>query len=132
MSSTLSVGGNITIQPTATSDVSLLFVTGNLNDGYYDYKIGKFTDKNSVSGFGMAMANASAQWTKFLSLTTDGNYNVTSVNILTNLVVSGDTSTGSDIRFKDKIEDVVIDIKAIADMPLFTLGGTTEQMMLST
>lgn len=37
-----------------------------------------------------------------------------------NAIITGDTSSGSDIRFKDKIEDVMLDIKAIADMPLFT------------
>lgn len=35
-------------------------------------------------------------------------------------VIKGDTSSGSDVRFKDKIEDVMLGIKAIADMPLFT------------
>ena len=116
----LDVAGNIRINPTDTSDVSLLFVTGTETDGYYDYKIGKFTDKNGVGGFGMAIGNISAQWTKFLSLSTDGNYNVTSVNILTNLVVSGDTSSGSDIRFKDVIKNKTLKIEHIAKAPLFT------------
>ena len=37
-----------------------------------------------------------------------------------NLVVAGDTSTGSDIRFKDKLADHRIALSDIADAPLFT------------
>lgn len=41
-------------------------------------------------------------------------------NINGNLIVSGDFSFGSDIRFKDKIEDIGISIADIAKAPLFT------------
>jgi hypothetical protein len=37
-----------------------------------------------------------------------------------NLVVAGDTSTGSDIRFKDKLSDHRIALSDIAEAPLFT------------
>ena len=37
-----------------------------------------------------------------------------------NLIVTGDTSSGSDIRFKDKIADHIIALSDIADAPLFT------------
>lgn len=37
-----------------------------------------------------------------------------------NLIVAGDTSSGSDIRFKDKITDHRIALSDIADAPLFT------------
>lgn len=37
-----------------------------------------------------------------------------------NAVIAGDTSSGSDIRFKDRIEDMAISISDIANAPLFT------------
>jgi len=37
-----------------------------------------------------------------------------------NLIVAGDTSSGSDIRFKDKITDHRIALSDIAEAPLFT------------
>jgi hypothetical protein len=43
-----------------------------------------------------------------------------STSITGNLVVSGDFSFGSDMRFKDKIEDMGISIADIAKAPLFT------------
>ena len=45
---------------------------------------------------------------------------LTSTSITGNLVVSGDTSSGSDIRFKDIIEHKTIKIEHIAKAPLFT------------
>ena len=42
------------------------------------------------------------------------------VTVTGNLVVSGDTATGSDIRFKDKLSDHRIALSDIADAPLFT------------
>ena len=45
---------------------------------------------------------------------------LTSTSITGNLVVSGDTSSGSDIRFKDIIEHKTLKIEDIANAPLFT------------
>ena len=89
---TASFLGNIKIQPANRDDVSLSFISGVESDQFYDYKIGKFTDVNSVSGFGIAMANQSGAWMKFLSLTTDAAYNIESVDILRPLQVKKDAT----------------------------------------
>lgn len=58
-----------------------------------------------------------------IGTTTDSGYKL-DVNgnsrINGNLVVAGDTSTGSDIRFKDKLSDHRIALSDIANAPLFT------------
>ena len=45
---------------------------------------------------------------------------LTTTSISGNLIVSGDFSFGSDMRFKDKIEDMGISLADIANAPLFT------------
>ena len=42
------------------------------------------------------------------------------IRIGTNLIVAGDTASTSDMRLKDKIEDVILDLDTMAQMPLFT------------
>lgn len=53
-------------------------------------------------------------WTKF-AVFNNGN-----TEVYGNLVVSGDTSSGSDIRFKDVIKNKTLKIEHIAKAPLFT------------
>lgn len=92
------VNGSITapsfiLAPTDTSDVSILFKSGTLNDSAYDYKIGKFTDANGKKAFGMAMAKSNGSWVKFLGVSTDGEYNVSKIDLLTNVEINGTLKT---------------------------------------
>lgn len=50
-----------------------------------------------------------------MSVKTDGD-----VEMNNNLIVKGDQATGSDIRFKNVIESKVLDIRDMAEAPLFT------------
>jgi hypothetical protein len=91
--------GSLTINgaTAGTADISLTFKHGTLLDEYYDHKIGKFTDANSIGGFGIAMAKADGTWYKYLGTTTDGYYGVISVDVLTNLKVSSSLTVSEDI-----------------------------------
>jgi hypothetical protein len=57
--------------------------------------------------------------TKVLTIAPADNFAFTTT-ISGNLVVAGDTSSGSDIRFKDKLSDHRIALSDIAEAPLFT------------
>lgn len=119
---TASFLGNIKIQPADREDVSLSFISGVESDQFYDYKIGKFTDANSISGFGIAMANANGAWVKFLSLTTDTSYNVTSVDFLRALHAKKDAyfsghmyvGASSNLMLGDKTAGIYLTYNAIS------------------
>lgn len=85
--------GDIILAPADTSDVSILFRSGTLSDSAYDYKIGKFTDANGKKAFGMAMAKPNGSWVKFFGVSTDGEYNVSKIDLLTNVEVNGTLKT---------------------------------------
>lgn len=114
--------GNIKIQPANRDDVSLSFISGVESGQFYDYKIGKFTDANAISGFGIAMANANGAWVKFLSLTTDTSYNVTSVDFLRELHAKKDAyfsghmyvGASSNLMLGDKTAGIYITYNAIS------------------
>lgn len=61
------------------------------------------------------VGNAYADTNIAMRIAPDGD-----VEINNNLIVKGDQATGSDIRFKNVIEDNVLDVKRIAEAPLFT------------
>lgn len=119
---TASFLGNIKIQPADREDVSLSFISGVESDQFYDYKIGKFTDANSISGFGIAMANTNGAWVKFLSLTTDTSYNVTSVDFQRALHAKKDAyfsghmyvGASSNLMLGDKTAGIYITYNAIS------------------
>lgn len=114
--------GNIKIQPADREDVSLSFISGVESDQFYDYKIGKFTDANAISGFGIAMANTNGAWVKFLSLTTDTSYNVTSVDFQRALHAKKDAyfsghmyvGASSNLMLGDKTAGIYITYNAIS------------------
>lgn len=55
------------------------------------------------------------------TISSNGNISMTgNVNVSSNLIVAGDTSSGSDIRFKNIIENKILNIDTIANAPLFT------------
>ena len=99
------LGGNVGIGTTSPS--SMLDVNGTITTNQY-IRI------NALPGYGSGSCN---MWY-------DGNATTlevrSSVKITQNLIVSGDTSSGSDIRFKDIIKDKTIKIEHIAKAPLFT------------
>ena len=119
---TASFLGNIKIQPANRDDVSLSFISGVESDQFYDYKIGKFTDANAISGFGIAMANTNGAWVKFLSLTTDTSYNVTSVDFQRALHAKKDAyfsghmyvGASSNLMLGDKTAGIYITYNAIS------------------
>lgn len=119
---TASFLGNIKIQPADREDVSLSFISGVESGQFYDYKIGKFTDANSISGFGIAMANTNGAWVKFLSLTTDTSYNVTSVDFQRALHAKKDAyfsghmyvGASSNLMLGDKTAGIYITYNAIS------------------
>ena len=119
---TASFLGNIKIQPADREDVSLSFISGVESDQFYDYKIGKFTDANAIGGFGIAMANTNGAWVKFLSLTTDTSYNVTSVDFQRALHAKKDAyfsghmyvGASSNLMLGDKTAGIYITYNAIS------------------
>lgn len=94
MSSTLSVGGNTTINGIVTLPVNYQIQWGTT--GYMIYGTASRIQVDAP-------------------LNVSGNTEING-----NLVVSGDTSSGSDIRFKDIIKNKTIKIEHIAKAPLFT------------
>lgn len=73
--------GNLIVSgETSSTDISLTFRKGASSDGYYDYKIGNFTDSTSTTGFGIAMTNSKGTFTKFIRCIADSQYNMTEVN----------------------------------------------------
>ncbi len=98
------VDGKIIVNPSDGSDVSINFQTGTVSDGSYDYKVGKFTDANGKTAFGMGMAKSNGSYTKFFGITTDGEYNVTSVDIMARnaspLILESTLSSGSYMTLK--------------------------------
>ena len=79
---------------------------------------GRLYWRNQVNGYG---------WTAWREIYHLGNCNNASTpwscsNLTAsgNLIIAGDTATGSDIRFKDIIEDHRIALESIAQAPLFT------------
>ena len=96
MSSTLSVGGDV------------FFKTAGKLDAYGNFH---FTSPTTGS---WAIVRGNGNDALLIDNAT-GN-----ATIYGNLVVAGDTSTGSDIRFKDKLSDHRIALSDIAEAPLFT------------
>lgn len=95
-----------------------------LRSGYHSYIIGNSSLALSTNGDNnnivLALwedksASFAGAVTMVSTLTVSG---LTTIN--NNLVVSGDTATGSDIRFKDRIADHRIALESIAQAPLFT------------
>lgn len=62
-----------------------------------------------------AGSNGASSYIPYLTISSAGN-----VTIAKNLIVTGDTSSGSDIRFKDIIKNKTLKIEHIAKAPLFT------------
>jgi hypothetical protein len=88
--------------------------SGMFRWGTFDESGGLKLQFGSASGAKFEIVNQA--WGKALfGVTTEGQCNVGG-----NLIVSGDASSGSDIRFKDIIENKTIKIEDIANAPLFT------------
>jgi hypothetical protein len=103
MSSTLEVGGIVTCNSHLSVRGSA-YVYGNLGVAE------KVTFANGMEVTG----------TSILGYVEASDISVSRNIECTNLIASGDTSSGSDIRFKDIIENKTIKIEDIANAPLFT------------
>lgn len=114
----LHIIGNLRLQPTDRSDVSISFVSEQMGDAYYDFKIGKFTDVNSKTSFGFAMNQSDGTWKKFFNITTGSSYDVQSVDILTGLNVSGNVG----VRGSASVEH---NNAATDGSPAFTISRNT-------
>lgn len=145
MSSTLSVGGNTTINGnTLATNYALYDGASNprlhLTDGSKHHYVQLYQTKMGVgpgSGLGLYIltsgytgintndpkhtldVNGTGRFTG--AVTMSSTLAVTgNITCSANIIASGDTSSGSDIRFKDRIEDMAISISDIANAPLFT------------
>ena len=107
---TITANGNILIQSvSASADTPhIVFRRGTSTDGYYDWDMyntgGRFTvslNKSGVSSEVMSIYDAE-------------------LRVTGNAIITGDTSSGSDIRFKDIIKHKTLKIEDIAKAPLFT------------
>lgn len=96
----LHINGSLLINNTSSGEQSIIFRTGTASEyGTYDYKIGKFTDANDITGFGFAMNQSDGSWKKFLKITTTGTYGVEYVDILAGLTVSGYIHSSGFVKF---------------------------------
>lgn len=93
------VDGTIIVNPSVASDVSITFRSGTASDGLYDYKVGKFTDVNGKSAFGIGMAKADGSYEKFLGISVGGVYDVTSVDIMTNTTINGNLLVNGNVSW---------------------------------
>lgn len=85
----LDMSGKLTITgTTSSSDISMTFIKGTSSDGYYDYKIGNFTDSTSTAGFGIAMLNSNGTFTKFMNCVTTGSYSIERVRFNTEVAAN--------------------------------------------
>lgn len=99
------VGGNSTVS------IGIVFARNETGGGTGAVgrwnAVGLYPDATNT----LVLGQSSNRWSTIYGV--DGNFSG-------NMLVSGDTATGSDIRFKDIIEDKTIDLMAMAGAPLFT------------
>ena len=127
---------------TNASEQSIIFQTGADNAyNTYDFKIGKFIDSDNVPGFGFAMNLSDGTYKKFLKITSGGQYDVQSVDILTALKVSGytyskgfvkDGSSSSYVLTGDGGHKAISDFATAGHTHKFTWGDNNGDTNLET
>lgn len=115
------VDGTIIVNPSVASDVSITFRSGTASDGLYDYKVGKFTDVNGKSAFGIGMAKADGSYEKFLGISTGGVYDVTSVDIMTNTTINGNLLVNGNVSWISQSQRSLKDITSEQGLSLAQL-----------
>ena len=125
---------------TNASEQSIIFQTGADNAyNTYDFKIGKFIDSDNVPGFGFAMNLSDGTYKKFLKITSGGQYDVQSVDILTALKVSGytyskgfvkDGSSSSYVLTGDGGHKAISDFATAGHTHKFTWGDNNDDTNL--
>lgn len=98
---------------------------GYTSNGLYGFNYDAYRNdiRTHVTGFGISNDGIFYISPTGNPTTSNAYFKVASggnVTIVKNLIVGGDTATGSDIRFKDRIADHRIALESIAQAPLFT------------
>lgn len=104
---------NVTGRPDSLSDFKndAGFITSSSLSSYLLKTGGTITGSLTVNNYVGIGTSASSSYRLYVS----GNTYISG-----SLIATSDTSSGSDIRFKDIIEDILLDLDFMADAPLFT------------
>lgn len=105
-SASTSAKGVVQLSTSTSSTSTTLAATASAVKAAYDLANGKQSPATTLAGYGI---------TNGVAKDSSGNVTITG-----NLIVNGDVSSGSDVRFKNVIEDKTLNIEDIANAPYFS------------